>query len=171
MKLQTITSNNKGVEIASAIAAGLGISVLVCLISIVDQDSSFDFRRCFSFTLLSVASYSAVALLLHRYWTGLLKRMVPIWILIAFFGTALLVSIIGIDTGIFFWKSSQRVEQNLAEFMLVQLEDVRVLFILVCCFTLPITATVYYAGSIVRAARRWHNRSDAPPSILGNQRT
>lgn len=169
MNFEAFTSNSKRVEVASALAASLGISGLVCLISAVDQDSPFDLRRCVSFVLLSVASYSAVALLLHRFWTGLLKRLIPIWILIAFFGSALLVSIVGIDTGIFFWKSPQRMERTLIEFVSVQMESLQILFILVLCITLPITATVYYAGSIVRVVRRWHNGAEKPPTILGNQ--
>lgn len=39
-------------------------------------------------------------------------------------------------------------------------------FVVLSLFTLPITASVYYAGSIVTAVRRWHNGPE-PISILG----
>lgn len=45
----------------------------------------------------------------------------------------------------------QRMEQTLAEFIVVQMEDLQSLFIVVCIITLPVTATIYYVRSIIKA--------------------
>lgn len=60
--------------VASALAAGLGISGLACLISVVDSDS-FLISVAVAFMVLSVGSYSRVAVLLCRWWKGQFKQV------------------------------------------------------------------------------------------------
>ena len=167
MKLEEFTFDSQRVEIASAVAAGLGLSGLACLISVVDHDSVFDFRRCIGFMVFAVGSYLTVALLLCRWWKGQLKHAIPIWILIALLGTMFLVGVISIDRGIVFWRSSQRTV--LGEFINGQWEDIKFLFVLGCGITLPITATVHYAPNIIRAFVRWRKGPEPPRSILGGE--
>ena len=159
--------NNTNVEHNCALAAGLCVGGLNCLVSGLEPDHSFELWHCVRSVLLSVASYTAVALFIRWRWRGLLKRIVPVWVAIAILGTALLISLVGVYVGINSWRSPQRVERSLGEFIAVQVNDFLSLFIVVCVLTLPVTAMVYYARNMITCV--WPKKVEPPPSILPNQ--
>lgn len=80
MRLKAFTNDPTLVPITCALAAGLLVSGLDCLLTAVDQEHSFGLRHCVRSLLTSVAAYTTVAFFLRWCWTGLLMRIVPIWI-------------------------------------------------------------------------------------------
>lgn len=161
----SIVSSDKASELKCAIAAGLSVSGLHCLLLAVDSEP-FELLRCVKSVIISVASYSGIALLLLCCWKGGVRRVIPVWLPIAILGTAVLASTVGISVGIDRWHSPQRMERTLAEFIAVQLNDLQSLFIVLCIITLPVTAIVYYAKVIAKVFL--NQGPEQLPSILGN---
>lgn len=167
MLLNSDQANGMHRDLVDAIATGLLVGIAPNALEVLMPDHSFDLVRFITNVLTCVAAYTAVALLLHRYWTGLLQRMVPKWTLIAIAGTLVLVCIMGVEQAISRWNDPFRTERALPEFLIAEVSSLRILFLLLCCIALPTTAIVHYATQVAKAVRR----TEKPPSILGNQRT
>lgn len=173
--IESFSRNRTRVDMMSAAAAGVGLSatgIILLRVSTLGRLNPADFKDVVSLVLITVIPYLVATLLLHWLWIKPLRRMIPSWVLIALLGSSFIVLSVGVlsfytKTG---WSDSTTMYETLRAFVADKAKDGLGVFIGLSLFTLPITATVHYAGSIVRAVRRWRNGAE-PPSILGNQRT
>lgn len=169
-RVEEFAQDGMRVDLVSALAASLCVSGLVWVISVSSGDE-LPLVLNIKTTLVTVASYLVAALLLQKFWTGLLRRFIPNWIMVAALGALLFLIAEVIPIKISFWSNSETrmMSLNMSQFIEEELKGARLFYIFLCGITLPVTATVYYAGSIVKAIRCWHNNTEKPPSILGNQ--
>ena len=158
-------------DLASAVAAGAGLSVLGVVLlnaSFLRRLNPLDFIDVARLVLIATMPYLIAALIIHWVWIKPLRRVLPTWLMIACLGSLLMVVSAGALS--FYMKavaSSAPTLQTLPDFIGDKVKDGLGVFVALSLLTLPITATVYYAGSIVRAFRRWKSGPE-PPSILGN---
>jgi uncharacterized membrane protein len=148
-------------DLLAGLVAGLCVSLFDVLFAFKSR-TGFVVAR---FTLLSVLSYLAVAALLNGMWRGKLRRMVPNCILIAVAGSLLLVCMEMTPGIIGGWYDPRRVEVSLLDYLAHELQAARSVVVVLSFIALPVSAITYYAGSIVEAARRWHDGADEPLSI------
>ena len=171
---ESCSRNSACVDMASAAAAGGGLSAtgLVLLkASTLGRVNPMDFSDVASLMLITTIPYLVAALVTHWLWTKPLRRLIPSWVMIALLGSLFIVLSAGALS--FYtkgaWSEPAMMVGTLEAFIADKAKDGLVVFVALSIFTLPIAAAVYYAGSIVRAVRRWHNDAEKPPSILGNQ--
>lgn len=161
------------VDVASGLAAAITLSLLAALLNLAstsatEYDTQKDiqvFISIFLFlVLLCTACYLTPVVMLYLTRLERLKRFVPSYILIAVFGSLLLIgSVAGHDvvTEILF-----RSELPFGEALKERLWDGLGALVGLSLLTLPVTCTVYYAGAIVRAVDRSHNGVDKPPRVV-----
>ena len=155
------------VALTCAFAASLCVSYLDYVVSTASDP--FDPYHFLKYTLITLSSYICVALLLHRFWTGTLNRILPLWILISVLG-----SLVREVVGSIEWLPQalndpylSRMHISFSEALWNELEMMRSVFLLHSFITLPITGFLYYSGAIVRAIRGWHNRPEHGLNISG----
>lgn len=154
------------VNLACAFAAALCASLLFYVVSTASDP--FDPYRFFKYSLIAFSSYTAVALFLHRFWTGPLNRILPLWILIVVVGS-LLNEIVGSIEWLPRAMSNPQfraIYPTFNDFIWDEIGMIRSVFLAHSLIALPVTGIIYYAGTIVRALRAWHNRPEHL-SILG----
>ena len=154
------------VDLIGALAAGLAIAALTFLVDGADGDR--DWKRCANNALVAVLSYLTVILLLQRFWSGVLKRLLPHWLMASVLGSLLFITIeaaTSMNTTLELWKYYQT-RMSLSEFIMQELDMLRSVFIVSVLFTLPVTGVIHYAGGIVRLIDRWHNSSGQIVSII-----
>ena len=154
------------VDLIGAFAAGLAVGASVFLVDGADGDR--DWQRCANATLVAVLSYLSVILLLQRFWSGTLKRLLPHWLMVSVLGSFLFITIVAITSmnmTFELWNYYQT-RMPLSEFIAQELEMLRSVFLVFVFLTLPITAVIHYAGAIVRFVARWHNGSEQVLSII-----
>jgi hypothetical protein len=134
-------------DLLTGLAAGLHVSLF---------DALFAFKSRTGFV---------VAALLNGMWRGKLRRMVPNCILIAVAGSLLLVCIEITPGVIGGWYDAHRAELSLSEYLSNELQAARSVVVVFSLVALPVSAITYYAGSIVKAALRWHNGANESLSI------
>lgn len=169
--IEWLQSSRARVDLASALAAGYGLSVmgLVLLnITFLRRLNPLDLSDVAQLVLRVTIPYLVAALVIHYLWIKPLRRVLPSWLMIACLGSLLVV----ISTGVwsFYTKavaSNAPLLQTLPDFIGDKAKDGLAVFVALSLLTLPITASVYYMGSIVRAFRRWQN-GPQPPSILSS---
>lgn len=173
--IESSSRNSARIDMASAATAGGGLSA-TCLVllkaSTLDRVNPLDLSDVASLVLITVIPYLVAALVIHWLWTKPLRRMIPSWVIIALLGSLFIVLSAGalsFYTKAVAWSDPATMYDTLEAFIADKAKDGLVVFIALSIFTLPITAAVYYAGSIVRVVRRWHTGAE-PPSILGKQR-
>lgn len=152
MKLISAVKKLRGdtllLDLLTALAAGLAAALLTSLINFQNQQR-VNILAYFRFILLAVAAYSAIALLLRRVWTGLLKRIVPNWVLIAVLGSMLFVCVRltpGIIKG---WSDPLRMESTFLSYISTEIDAARSLIIILSFVTLPIAGAIYYSSKWV----------------------
>lgn len=165
-RVEKFLGNEIYADLAGAISSGLCTGTLVWMIASM-SDSKPSLRMWAQSIIFAVASYTASTVLLQKFWTGQLRRMIPSWMLTAALGTALLIGVIIVPKAIAAWGSPQRVEATLSEFISVRLEDARSVFIVFGFVALLIMAIFHYAGLLIKAVRKWHYGEEEPLSILG----
>ncbi len=155
------------VALTCAFASTLCVSFLFYVVSTASDP--FDPYRFLKYTLIAFSSYTGIALFLHRFWTGTLNRILPLWILISILGSLLNEAIGSIE-----WLPQalndpylRRMYPSFSEALWNELEMIRSVFLVHSFITLPVTGIIYYSGAIVRAIRGWHNRPECGLSILG----
>lgn len=156
--------NNNLNALIGAFAASLCVRVFEFSIHVLG-DHQINLLREVKFSFIAVTSYLAVALLLHQFWTGRLKCMLPIWVLIAFWGSLLYESTVLVPTLIHLWNDPYRVEPTLFRFILTELEFTRTTFTLNFLVALPVMAVFHYADTIIEAVKNWHNLTQDSLSI------
>src|SRR5687768_9331647 len=117
-------------------------------------------------TFLAIAAYFTVASVSQRLWPDRFKRVVPVWLLTAFFGSILFAAGNLIPGTIEGWYDPNRLERSLGEYLLTELGAAKSVVLLLNLITIPVTATSHYAGEIIRGLKDWHD-GPAPPSISG----
>lgn len=162
-RIDAFSRNRLHVDIASGLAAALSLSLLVVLLDSASDNDKQNFGFILNFILLNVACYLTPVVLLHL--TGLrwLKRFVPSCILIAIFGSLLLICSV---TGHHVLESFSRSELPLSEALKEKFWDALAGLTFLSVLTLPTTFLVHYSGAIVRAVDRWHNGTGKLPSIV-----
>lgn len=152
-------------DLVCACAAGLCAGTYSFLIYLL-KPREFNITAYLRYTLTALIAYLAVALILHRFWKEGLRRLLPSWILISVFGSIFFAVLRLLPAVIGGWSGPTVTAPYLAEYMTTEVSAARSVVILLSLLTLPITALIYYGGSIRRAVKRWHNGTDSPPSIL-----
>ncbi len=156
------------VDLACALAAGLTAGLLTSLINVLGEHRA-SLGRHVSFALTAITVYMAVALALHKVWTGTLRRIVPTWALIAVVGSVLYV-VIDLTPGVIKgWYDPYRMEASLIKYLSTELSAARSVMVVLTVITLPVTATLYYAGEIISAVKDWHEGSGARTSVISEQ--
>lgn len=174
--IESFSHNSVRVDMVSAAAAGGGLcatGLVLLKASTLGRVNPLDFSDVASFVLITAMPYLIAALITHWLWIKPLRRMIPSWVMIALLGSLLIVLSAGtlsFYTKAVAWSDPTTMYETLEAFIADKVKDGLGVFVALSLFTLPITAAVYYAGSIVKAVRRWHKGAE-PPSILGNQRT
>lgn len=166
-----LQSSSARVDLLSALAAGFGLSVvgLVLLnISAFRRLNPMDVFDVARFVLRVTIPYLIAGLIIHWTWTKPLRRVLPIWLMIACLGSWLLV----VSTGAWSFytdavasNAPATMLRTLPDYLRDKMKDALGGLVVLSVITLPMTATVHYADSIVTAVRRWHN-GPKPPNIL-----
>jgi hypothetical protein len=164
-RIQAFSGESKRVDLACATVAGIALPAAVfglLRISVLGRINPPGFTKIATAILLSLSCYLVASLLII--WLKSLRRIVPSWVFIAVMGSAILVVVGGL------WMRPAILRLSLAEIASDKLPDALGTIVGLSTFTLPLTAVVYYAGSIVRAIGRWHNGDGRRVSILGGGR-
>jgi hypothetical protein len=155
---------------AAAAGAGLCMTGLVLLkASMLDRVDPFDFSGIARVVLMTTMPYLVAGLVIHLLWIKSLRRPIPSWIMIALLGAWLVVVSAGalrFYTNANASNAAPTTLETIVDFIRDKTRDGLGVFVVLSLFTLPITASVYYAGSVVTAVRRWHNGPE-PMSMLG----
>ena len=138
-------------ELAAAFAAGI-VAALQTLLSKHLYHGHIPMPFYLNNILFALLSYLAVALLLHRFWTGP-KRVVPNWILIGFLGSVLFVLIRLAPGVIGGWYDPLRSESSLLSYLLNEIDAATSVVIVLSAITLPVTALAYYLSRRVMRTR------------------
>jgi len=77
------------VDLAGAIAAGIGAGAVTSVIDAVYQE--LNPMAYANWIILAIAPYLTVASLAQRFWPNSLERIAPVWVLTGFFGSVLFV--------------------------------------------------------------------------------
>ena len=163
--LEWFSSNTVRVDMTSAAAAGAGLCMtgLVLLkASMLDRVDPLDLGGLAYLVLLTMMPYLAAGLIIHSLWNKSLRHAIASWIMIALLGSMFVV----VSAGVWRFYTNGLAFETVADFILDKAKDGLGVFVVLSLFTLPITAAVYYAESIVRRVRRWYYYGAEPPSIL-----
>lgn len=153
-------------DLACAFAASLCAGTFTFLIHLL-KPREFDILTCIRFMSAALAAYFAVALILHKFWNGGLRRMLPNWILISVFGSIFFVILRLLPAVVSGWSGPTITEPSLTKYIATEIDAARNVIVLLSLITLPITAAVYYADPLIKALRRWHEGAEKSSSILG----
>jgi len=164
-RIEVFTASRTRTNLAGALIAGLCVAALFCLVSMASDP--FNQYLCLRITLQAIISYIGIALLLHKLWTYALNRLLPVWVLTAVFGSLVFVTITLASTVARDWHDPYAMQFTMREYLRYKLDAAQFVYIFLSLLTLPITATVHYAGAIVKAVKRWHGDPDDSLSILG----
>lgn len=152
-------------DLLTGLAAGLCVSLFDNFFAL-KSPTWFGIAR---FTLLAMLSYVAVAALLNWIWRGRLRHLVPNCILIAVFGSLLLVCIDIAQGVINGWYDPYRVHLSLFDYLAHELHAARYVVVIFTLIALPVSVVTYYAARIVKAVTHWHGEPDKPPSIMSQR--
>jgi hypothetical protein len=162
--IEKLSANRSRVDLAGAIAAGVCAGAVTSLVNVLYHELNLmAYARWIS---LATAAYFAVASLSQRFWPNQLKRIVPVWLLTAFFGSMLFVAGNLIPGAIKGWHDPYRLEPSLAEYISTELDAARSVIILLSLITIPVTGAFHHAEDIIKGIKAWHE-GPAPLSILG----
>ncbi len=167
-RIDAFSRNSLRVDVASGLAAALSLTTLVALLdSASNSPTEYDRQRNISLllscVLLCTACYLTPVVILYLTRLRLLKRFIPSCVMIAVFGSLLLIcSIAGHDVAKSLLRSDLPLSKALGERLWDGLGALAGLSILM----LPVTCVVHYAGAIARAIDRWHNGASNIPSVV-----
>ena len=167
--VEKLQSGETYADLAGALSTGLCTGTLVSMITSM-SDSRLSLMMWVQSVTTAVACYTVCNILLHKWWTGHLRRMIPTWLLTAALGTFLFICITVVPDAIAAWGSPQRVEATLSEFILVRLEDARSVLMAFGFIALLIMATFHYGSTLAMAIRKWHYGGDELSAFLGRCR-
>jgi biotin transporter BioY len=173
--IEWLQGNEARIDLASAVAAGAVLSVLGVVllnVSYLRTLNPLDFIDVAKLVLIATIPFLIAALIIRWLWVKPLRRVLPSWVVIACLGSLLIVVSAGAFS--FYTKAmassaSASMIQTLSDFTRDKVKDGLAVFVALTLLTLPITGTVHYLGSILRAVRRWQN-GPVPPSILHEPR-
>jgi len=169
--IEWLHGNDARLALGSALAAGAGLSLMgVALLNVsyLRTVNPLHITDVAKLVLLATIPYLVAALVINWLWIKRLRRILPSWLMIACLGSLLIVVSVGAVS--FFSKAvpssaSAGMLQTLSDFTRDRLMDGFAIFVALTLLTLPLSATVFYSGSIVKAVRRWRD-GPRPPSIL-----
>lgn len=132
-------------EVVAAFAASLAAASLTSVIAFHNEHHKtfFTYIRLY---LIGIVAYVAIALFLHNFWRGKLRRMIPVWIMIPVFGSLLFVFLWltpGIVRG---WYDPFRQEITFSDYLSVEADAARSVVIVLSLITLPVTGISYHIG-------------------------
>lgn len=153
------------VDLVCGLAAGLCAGSFNFLIHIL-KPHKFEVLVLLRFMLTAVVAYLTVALILNKFWKEVLRRMLPTWIPIAFFGSLFFVILRLLPAAVEGWTGPTVTEPSLVKYLATELGAARSVVILLSLITFPITALIYHSGFILIVMKRWHSGTGPPLSIL-----
>lgn len=160
---EELFANRSKNDLAGAITAGVSAGVVRSVINALYND--FTLWACISWILLGVMAYLTVGILFRHFWRN---RILPNWMLTAFFGSMLFILAQAVPGVIKGWYDPYAVHQSFMDYILLELDATKSVVIMLSFVTLPITAIFHYAREIVRATKEWHDGS-TPDSILSDE--
>jgi hypothetical protein len=141
--LKKFSEDNLRTDLATGFAASLMAALFTSLVNLLSQNH-LNPLAYIRFILLAVASYLAIALFLHRFWTGRLRHLVPNWILIAVFGS-ILFTYVRLTPGIIQgWYDPLRTESSLIDYLLTEIMAARSVLVVLSLITLPVAWSTNY---------------------------
>jgi branched-subunit amino acid ABC-type transport system permease component len=169
--IEWLQGHHARIDLTSAVAAGAGLSlmgVVLLNVSYLRTVNPQHFSDVAKLVAIATIPYLIAGLIVRWLWVKPLRRILPSWLMIACLGSLLIVISAGALS--FYMKTvassaPASTLQTLSDFTRDKVKDGLATFVALTLLTLPITATVYYSGSIVRAVRRWQ-KGPEPPSIL-----
>lgn len=168
IRVEKFSRDRMLIDQVSSLTAGFCVGILLCFISVLG-DESIDYYHCSKLLILSAASYPLIAHSLQRNRAGMARNLIPHWILISILGSFLLVILLTAASVIDEWNHPETALPTWKEFIVMQINIGSFAVVALSILTLPITAVFTFAGSIVAAAKRWHNGAEVSISILPNQ--
>ena len=156
---------NRHNALIGAFAASLCVRAFEFSIFVLG-DHEISLHREIKFTLIAIASYLTATLLLYQLWARMLKRMLPVWLLIAFGGSLLYESTVLVPTLIYLWNDPYRVEPNSFRLFLTEFEFTRTTFTLNFIIAMLVMPVLHYIEPITEAIKSWHNGTQDTLSIL-----
>ena len=160
--IERFSENRLRVDLWSAVAAALCAAIFSSLFHALDYPITPSLYV--RYLILAGCAYLIVASLLHLFGKGSLW-VVPSWMTIAFLGTALFI-VLDLAPAVVRGWAYFRIQQSFVKYFSNELYAAGVVIVFFTLIIMPITALVYYAADIVRAARAWHEGPETP-SILG----
>lgn len=149
---QSLHEDNLLAESTAALAAGLSAAALTLAFKLLYQPVPIG--TYFRFILLGLVSYLLVALLLHKFWKGLLGRVIPKWLLIAILGSVVFV-VLRLTPGVIGgWYDPLRLEHSFEEYITTEINAAASVVLFLCAIAIPTAGLVYYSFSIVRLLKR-----------------
>lgn len=145
------------VDLLGAIASASCMAAITHMLH--SNDGAYFQRLWVRDFFIALACYSAVALLLHRYWRGNLRRMVPSWSIIAVMGTLLFVNVSSLPAMVIAWKNhGGGTAFAFVRFAVAWVLSQTTLVAVFSIVALLVTSAIYYANSAVRWMHQPPNR-------------
>ena len=162
-KLPT-TADTSRFDLAGAIAAGVCAGAESAVIrALYHEVTLVAYAR---WTFLAIAAYFTVASAAQRFWPNELRRIVPVWLLTAFFGSVFYVAGKLLPAVIKGWYHPFT-ESSLGEYISRELSAASSVVLLLLFITIPVTATFHYAAHIIRGIKAWRE-GPIPLSIVSS---
>lgn len=151
--IERFSENRLQVNLFSAAAAGLCAGMFSSLFHALDYPVNPSLYA--RYLIVAGFAYLTVAFLLPLVGKSLL-RVVPSWFMIAFVGSALFI-VLDLAPAVIRGWAYFKIEQSFVKYFSNELYAAGVVIVFFILITMPITALIYYAADIVKAARAWHN--------------
>ena len=162
--IEKLSENRSRADLAGAMAAGVCAGAVTSLVDALYHEENL--MAYAGWIFFAIAAYFTVASLTQRFWPSQLKRIVPVWLLTALFGSIIFVASNLIPGAIKGWHDPYRLERSLAEYISTELDAARSVIILLSVITIPVTGAFHHAKDIITGIKAWHE-GRAPLSILG----
>lgn len=156
-------ANKERADLIGAVVAGLCAGAARSGLNALNRDPSL--WAVTRWTIIAVAAYLAVAKLLQLFSWDVLDRILPRWLLTAFFGSIAYVAALLGPSVIDGWYDPHRADSSLIEYVLTKLCDAKAAIVLLSLLSLPVLGAFHYFEQIRTAVKAWHAGSP-PPNII-----
>lgn len=151
-------------DLGSASAAGL-IAALFTVAGRIWFHQYILLRSVIWYLFIALITYLVVALCLSVIWKGLLRRVVPTWLMIGLLGSIAFVGARLTPGVIAGWYDPLRLEPSLAEYLWIEFSAAKDLLLMYWILTIPAAGLAYYGVSIARMFKRRTLDSEATSQL------
>lgn len=140
------------VDLAEALIPGLLIASVLAFIN-GESMRGMQWQPSVRLFFSTLGCYLLAALLLHYFWKGQLRRLLPTWVLIPVLGAILSLGVYMLPGIIAGWDSPNRADVTLDVYLSRAIRAWRFIVILFSLITIPIAALIHYSNHIIRGLR------------------